>query len=107
MKGTSLSAGLGCGVLPGGVLSWAVFLAGCAVGPQFHRPTAPRDAGYAPTPLPQDSASTNIHGGEAQHLALGGDLSFEWWRAFGSPALDALVERAFTANPTLPGARWG
>ena len=105
MKGTSLSAVLGCGVLPGVVLSWAVFLAGCAVGPQFHRPTAPRDAGYAPTPLPQDSASTNIHGGEAQHLALGGDLSFEWWRAFGSPALDALVERAFRANPTLPAAR--
>jgi NodT family efflux transporter outer membrane factor (OMF) lipoprotein len=100
MNGTSLSALLGCAV-------WlcAAFLTGCAVGPQFHRPDAPRGAGYAPAPLPEATSSTRVHGGETQHLVPGGDLSFEWWRAFESPALDALVERAFKANPTIPAAQ--
>ena len=35
----------------------------------------------------------------------GADLPFEWWELFDSPAVDALVERAFKANPTVPAAQ--
>jgi NodT family efflux transporter outer membrane factor (OMF) lipoprotein len=83
----------------------AAFAAGCAVGPRYHKPEAPANPGYSPAPLPQTSASTAIHGGEAQRLISGRDIPFEWWQLFQSPGLDALVERAFKANPTLPAAQ--
>ena len=31
--------------------------ASCAVGPRYHRPEAPADAGYAQAPLPESSAA--------------------------------------------------
>jgi NodT family efflux transporter outer membrane factor (OMF) lipoprotein len=87
------------------LVSSAAFAASCAVGPRYHRPEAPTNAGYAPAPLPQTSASAPIHGGEAQHLVSGQDIRFEWWQLFKSPALNALVERAFKANPTVAAAQ--
>jgi NodT family efflux transporter outer membrane factor (OMF) lipoprotein len=83
----------------------AALATSCAVGPQYHRPQAPANAGYAPTPLPQSSASAPIHGGEAQRLMNDRDIPFEWWEQFKSPALNALVERAFKANPTIAAAQ--
>jgi NodT family efflux transporter outer membrane factor (OMF) lipoprotein len=83
----------------------AALCASCAVGPRFHKPEAPANAGYAPTALPESSASADIHGGETQHLVAGRDLPFEWWELFQSPALNALIERAFKANPTVAAAQ--
>jgi NodT family efflux transporter outer membrane factor (OMF) lipoprotein len=80
-------------------------VAGCAVGPGYHRPEAPANAGYTPTPLPTASASAPVQGGEAQHLLSDRDIPFDWWQLFRSPALNALVERAFQANPTIPTAQ--
>jgi NodT family efflux transporter outer membrane factor (OMF) lipoprotein len=77
----------------------------CAVGPRYHRPEAPANAGYAPTPLPESSASAPILGGEAQRLINDRDIPFEWWELFKSPALNSLVERAFKANPTIAAAQ--
>lgn len=83
----------------------AVLSASCAVGPNFHRPQAPKNAGYAPAPLPESSAAADLHGGETQYLIAGRDLPFEWWQLFQSPALDALIQRAFKANPTIAAAQ--
>jgi NodT family efflux transporter outer membrane factor (OMF) lipoprotein len=77
----------------------------CAVGPRYYRPEPPANAGYAPTLLPESSASAPVHGGEAQVLVSGRDISFEWWRQFQSPALNALVAQAFEANPTVAAAQ--
>ena len=77
----------------------------CAVGPRYHPPEAPANPGYAPTPLPTVSASAPVHGGEAQHLISGRDIPFEWWQLFQSAPLNALVEQAFKANPTIPTAQ--
>jgi NodT family efflux transporter outer membrane factor (OMF) lipoprotein len=88
------------------VLIGSVTLAsGCAVGPDYHRPGAPPDAAYAPTPLPSESSGSDVRGGEVQHLIAGRDLAFDWWQQFQSPALDALVAQAFTANPTIRAAQ--
>jgi NodT family efflux transporter outer membrane factor (OMF) lipoprotein len=93
------------------LITLAALAAGCAVGPRYHRPQPPADAGYATTPLPQSSASAPVqeggavHGGEAQQLISGRDIPFDWWRSFQSPALNALVERAFKANPTIAAAQ--
>jgi len=83
----------------------ATLTASCAVGPRFHHPEAPANAGYAPQPLPESSASAPIHGGEAQRLISNRDIPFEWWQLFQSPALNALVEQAFKTNPTIPAAQ--
>jgi NodT family efflux transporter outer membrane factor (OMF) lipoprotein len=86
-------------------VSVAALAASCAVGPRFHRPEAPANAGYAPTPLPQTSASAPIHGGEVQRLVSGRDIPFEWWELFKSPSLNALVTQAFKTNPTIASAQ--
>jgi NodT family efflux transporter outer membrane factor (OMF) lipoprotein len=88
-----------------GLLLTSALLASCAVGPRYHRPEAPANAGYAPAPLPESSTAAPIHGGEAQLLVNGRDIPFEWWQLFQSPALNALVAQAFKANPTITAAQ--
>jgi NodT family efflux transporter outer membrane factor (OMF) lipoprotein len=78
---------------------------GCAVGPRYHKPETPANAGYAPTPLAETSSSAPIHGGDVQHFISGRDLPFEWWQLFQSAALNALVAQAFKANPTVTAAQ--
>jgi NodT family efflux transporter outer membrane factor (OMF) lipoprotein len=89
----------------GMLLTCATLAAGCAVGPRYHGPETPPNAGYAPSPLPETSSSAAIHGGDVQRFIEGRDLRFEWWELFRSPALNALVERAFRNNPTIAGAQ--
>jgi NodT family efflux transporter outer membrane factor (OMF) lipoprotein len=86
-------------------VTWAAVSCGCAVGPRWHAPQAPADAGYAPTPLPLISSSAPVHGGEAQHLISGRDIPFEWWELFQSPALNSLIDKAFKANPNIAAAQ--
>lgn len=83
----------------------AVLASSCAVGPRYHKPEPPANAGYAPTPLPTASASAPIHGGEAQQLINDRDIPFEWWELFQSAAINSLVEKAFKANPTIAAAQ--
>ena len=86
-------------------LTGAALSGGCAVGPRWHAPQAPTDAGYAPSPLPLTSSSAPVHGGEAQHLISGRDIPFEWWELFQSPALNSLIDKAFKANPNIAAAQ--
>jgi NodT family efflux transporter outer membrane factor (OMF) lipoprotein len=74
---------------------------GCAVGPNYHRPQTPPSEGYAPTPLP---AATEEAEGVTQSFSVGRDISADWWRLFKSPALDALIESSFRANPSIDSA---
>jgi NodT family efflux transporter outer membrane factor (OMF) lipoprotein len=83
----------------------AAIASSCAVGPNFHTPEAPANAGYAPTPLPETISSAQIHGGEVQHFIAGRDIAFEWWQLFQSPALNSLIDKAFKANPTVAAAQ--
>jgi NodT family efflux transporter outer membrane factor (OMF) lipoprotein len=87
------------------LIAAAAFASSCAVGPNFHKPQAPRNAGYAPTPLPEASSSVEIHGGDVQHYIAGRDIPFEWWELFQSPALNSLIDKAFKANPTITAAQ--
>src|SRR3984893_3445414 len=78
---------------------------GCAVGPNYHKPAAPGGGGYAAAPLAEASSSAAVHGGEVQRFVPGRDIPFEWWELFQSPALDALIKKAFRANPTIAAAQ--
>jgi NodT family efflux transporter outer membrane factor (OMF) lipoprotein len=80
-------------------------VAACAVGPNFHKPAAPANAGYTTAPLPTATISAAVLGGDAQRFVTGQDIPFDWWEVFGSPALDSLVEKALRANPTVKAAQ--
>ncbi|MBY8826835.1 efflux transporter outer membrane subunit [Hephaestia mangrovi] len=73
----------------------ATALAGCTVGPNFERPAAPGASAYA---SPHDALPKPAPGPGA---ALGAGPSLAWWKAFNSPAMDALVDRAIAHNASL------
>jgi NodT family efflux transporter outer membrane factor (OMF) lipoprotein len=89
----------------GSACAVAVLLAGCALGPDFHKPAAPDAKTYASEPLPAQTASAPVAGGDAQHLENGVDIPGDWWTLFQSPPLNALIERALKNNPDLAAAR--
>jgi len=83
----------------------ALALLGCTVGPNFVRPGAPVVLGYTAQPLPPETASAAIAGGDAQRFLQDADVPGQWWTLFGSPALNGLVEQALKANPDLDAAQ--
>ena len=78
---------------------------GCAVGPNFHRPTAPTITGYTRQPMGATTASPDVGGGEAQRFVPDRDIPERWWGLFQSAALNAVVEQALAANPTIVSAQ--
>ncbi|CUA99869.1 efflux transporter outer membrane subunit [Thiomonas bhubaneswarensis] len=80
-------------------------LAGCAVGPDFKSPAPPAVAGYTATPLPVQTASAPGALGGAQRFIAGQSVADDWWKAFGSAKLDALVRRALQHSPTIAAAQ--
>lgn len=80
-------------------------IAGCAVGPQFKRPTPPANAGYTAAPLSTTSSTPNVVGGEAQQFVDGRDIPGEWWALFHSKPLNDLIERSLKANPDIKAAQ--
>lgn len=83
----------------------AGLLAGCAAGPDFKRPAAPDVPSYTVAPLPERTASAPTTLGDAQHFNVGVSVSAQWWQDLGSSKLDALIEQAFQASPTLASAK--
>jgi NodT family efflux transporter outer membrane factor (OMF) lipoprotein len=82
-----------------------LLLAGCVVGPDFKRPTAPAVGNYTDHPLSTTVTSTNVIGGEAQRFANGSDIAGDWWTLFHSEPLNDLIELALTNNPDLKAAQ--
>jgi NodT family efflux transporter outer membrane factor (OMF) lipoprotein len=83
----------------------AAVIAGCAVGPNFHAPAAPKDAGYTSAPLPAATAAVDVPGGDAQRFVDGLAVQYRWWESFNSPAINSLVEKALRANPSVAAAK--
>ena len=74
----------------------ALALAGCAVGPDFVKPT----------PATPDDWTSWRSADDALRMPVGNEqtLPADWWRAFGDPTLDQLAQRAFEASPDLQTA---
>ena len=83
----------------------SVFAGGCAVGPNFKPPAAPKVSGYTASLLTATSSTTNVVGGQAQHFVEGQDISGEWWTLFRSKPLNDLIERSLTNNPDIKSAQ--
>ncbi len=86
-------------------LGLAMLMAGCAVGPDFHAPEPPADAGYATEAKPAPTVSASVGEGAEQKFVTGRDIPGEWWTLFHSRPLNALIEQALTANPSLQAAQ--
>ncbi|MBX3715960.1 MAG: efflux transporter outer membrane subunit [Burkholderiales bacterium] len=83
----------------------ALALAGCAAGPDFRRPPDPEARSFTAEPVSARTASAPTPQGEAQRLVPGLPTDARWWRELKSPRLDALIESALDANPSLAAAR--
>src|SRR5271169_4601260 len=83
----------------------ACLLTGCAVGPNFQRPAPPNVDRYTPQPLPAQTASVEVKGGEAQSFVQDMDIPGQWWTLFHSKPLNDLIEQALKANPDLEAAQ--
>jgi len=75
------------------------------VGPDFHRPDAPKVSSYTAKPLAEKTASADVAGGQAQLFLQGEDIPAEWWTLFHSTSLNQLVKEALKANPDLKAAK--
>lgn len=64
----------------------SVLLAACTVGPDYVRPTPPQVGGF----IRQQASATAVPASEA-----------EFWRSFGDPLLERLVDKALLANHDL------
>jgi NodT family efflux transporter outer membrane factor (OMF) lipoprotein len=67
----------------------AIFISGCVVGPNYHRPDAPS--------APAWKAEDPWRPGDPRDQIPKG----EWWKVFSDADLDALESQAMGANPTL------
>ena len=67
----------------------ALTLAGCTVGPDYRRPDAPLVNSLTRQPI------------DAIQTALPAAISAQWWKAYGSPRINALVEQALSHNPNI------
>ena len=83
------------------VTAVAVLMTGCAVGPDFQKPSPPAVKSYTAEPLPARPASPD----SAQQFVEGRDIPAQWWTLFHSPALNQLVEQSLKANPDLQAAQ--
>ena len=88
------------------VISFAaatMVLTGCAAfGPDRNPPRMPSPEHYSVTEQP-----TKLPGGDgvAQEIATGGRPLPEWWKAYGSEDLNALVEEGLRNSPSLAAAQ--
>ncbi len=86
-----------------GVAALALTLTACgAFGPDRNPPKLPTMAHYSVDPEP---AQLPAAGGIVQRLELNGRPVPEWWQAYQSAALDALVEEGLANDPSLAAAQ--
>ncbi|HEY1491232.1 MAG TPA: efflux transporter outer membrane subunit [Steroidobacteraceae bacterium] len=83
----------------------AALASGCAVGPDFKQPPAPKSERYTAEPLPQQTAASEGVAGAAQTYVPSGEIPAQWWTLFRSEQLNALVEQALKASPDVAAAQ--
>ena len=78
----------------------AMLLAGCAAGPDYARPQLNLPERYTSAP----PASNEAEGVPLARLSPELDVPAQWWQAFRSEPLNALVTQSLAGNPTIEAA---
>ena len=84
-----------------GVVGW---LAGCATGPDFQSPAAPRSESWGAAAPAAKTAEAPGPGGAAQRFDADLALPAAWWELFRCDALDSSIREALENSPTLAQA---
>ena len=82
------------------ILLLSVF--GCAVGPDFVRPEAPKTDRYTREAEPEATITAD---GRAQRFEPGNTVVADWWRLFNSSKLDTVIQEALANNPGIQAAQ--
>jgi NodT family efflux transporter outer membrane factor (OMF) lipoprotein len=77
-------------------------LMGCAVGPDFVRPEAPKVDRYTRDGGP---AKTVTADGKTQRFEQGAKIAADWWRLFNSTKLEMAIKEAMANNQSLQSAQ--
>jgi NodT family efflux transporter outer membrane factor (OMF) lipoprotein len=85
VRGFRLAAGCACALL--------LCLAGCTVGPNYHRPSAPAAPEWKSIPPP--------NGSWTQAAPNDGVLRGAWWQMYGDAELNTLENKVAVSNQTL------
>ena len=75
--------------------------AGCAVGPDFHRPALPANTAYMHGHAPAKTVVSPGPSGVVQMFVRAGKVRADWYRLFRSPGLNRLIHLALINSPTL------
>jgi len=76
-------------------------LAGCAVGPDFKQPAAPKSERYTSLKLTLELPEPT----SGPQLVNGAEVPAEWWQLFGSEELNRLVEQGLANSRTVAAAQ--
>jgi NodT family efflux transporter outer membrane factor (OMF) lipoprotein len=81
-------------------------LSGCISTPALVRPSLPAATGYgAPELTAATTQASGVSGAESQRFLAGKPVPQQWWRQFGSEKLNALVQQALAASPSVAAAQ--
>jgi NodT family efflux transporter outer membrane factor (OMF) lipoprotein len=75
-------------------------LAGCTVGPNYHKPDVPMAPAYRETPPPPNPANGTWKDAQPADEAARG----KWWTVYSDPQLNALEDKVAVDNQTLKAA---
>jgi NodT family efflux transporter outer membrane factor (OMF) lipoprotein len=78
-----------------------LLLAGCTVGPNYHRPTAPTAPAFKESSVPPPNPQG---GGWKQAAPNDSALRANWWEIYQDPQLDKLEQQVAVSNQTLKAA---
>jgi NodT family efflux transporter outer membrane factor (OMF) lipoprotein len=78
-----------------------LLLAGCTVGPNYHRPTAPTAPAFKESAVPPPNPQG---GGWKQATPNDSALRANWWEIYQDPQLDKLEHQVAVSNQTLKAA---
>lgn len=79
-------------------------MTGCMLGPDFHKPNAPRVKGYTAKPLAKNTVSSKTLAGGKQTFQTAQDIPVQWWTVFQSKPLEKLITMALQHNPDIKSA---
>ena len=83
-----------------GLISMGIW--GCALGPDFVRPAAPKVSSYTQGKAPSETIAAD---GKQQQFEWGAKISREWWHLFQSDKLDRVIQLAVANSQTLQAAQ--